>query len=108
MPAVILSGLWWRTYFQAVSDQTGGVPTDRQLRRWRVRGAIVWVLLSYVVLIVTVASYADGDSAENRNDDNASWPLVIVFYLLPVGMAAVTAGFGRMMVNVRPPGPDRP
>ena len=102
VPYVMVGGFWWRTYFQAVSDQTGGTPTDRQLRRWLVRGAIVWVLLAYVSLIITAASYADGDSAENRGDDNASWPLVVIFYLLPVGLAALTAGIGRATVTVRP------
>ena len=100
---VLIGSAWWRLYVQAAEvDADGDGPAQRRLRRWLVRGAIVWVLLAYVVLLVAAISYADGDSSENRGDDNASWPLVVIFYLLPVALAAGTAGIGRATFTVRP------
>lgn len=63
LPYVIIGSLWRQSYFQTVEAEADGGPAERRRRRRFVRGAIVWVLLAYVVLIITGASYGNGDSS---------------------------------------------
>ena len=95
--------LWWRSYFQEVQEHGNSREVDQRLRRLLIRGAAVWVVLAYVLLFALLTWYAADEPSGSSDDADASGPLLLFVFLLPLGQAVFTAFLGRMSLVVRPP-----
>lgn len=97
-----IGALWWRSYFQEVREHADGGEDDRRLRRLLVRGAAFWIVLAYVVVFVLLIWYSAEEPSGSGDEENATGLLLVIFLLLPLGLAVFTAFLGRMWLIARP------
>lgn len=96
-----VAGAWWRLYFQEVATPASRGADEPTLRRWLVRGRVIWIAIAYVVVVGSVI-VPSGDGSGDSGDDGGSWLGLIVFLALPFGLAWFAALVGRFFADQAP------